>query len=243
MRLEDFIETSNKAHSIDELSQLLMKALGEMGLDRAICAQINPYNKQQDIDTKFLIRYPEDWMKHYLENDYINSDPVCRWLVDKQFVFTWEDIRKRWISQREKLILDEANEAGFYNGGAVSVILQDGTILGLGFARSQKDKELHKTELHKISALAHQYYIALNELEQLPRFVKPKIKLTGKEKDIINWCAQGKSNSCIADILTISEHAVNFHLRNIYRKLDTNNKTLAVLKAYRANLMDTYPSK
>lgn len=242
MRIDDFIDASNNISSIEPLTELFLKALNDYGFDRAICAYLNPYNLQLDISTKLLIRYPDDWMEHYIANDYANHDPVCRWVLRKQNAFTWKDIQQNWMSDKEKEVMKNAQQAGFHNGGAVGIHLKNGTSVGFGFARSQKDKTMHKTELHRIHAICNQFLIILEDIEKKSPFQHPKIKLTDKEKDVISWCAQGKSNSCIADIMGISEHAVNFHLRNIYKKLDTNNKTLAVLKAYRAQLMDTLPN-
>lgn len=59
-----------------------------------------------------------------------------------------------------------------------------------------------------------------------------KIKLTDKEKKIIELVCQGLSNKEIAAKLFISEQTVKAHLHRIFQKLDTKNRSqLAVIYA------------
>ena len=47
----------------------------------------------------------------------------------------------------------------------------------------------------------------------------------------------GKSNWNIAQILSVSEHTVSFHLRNAFAKLKASTRTQAVLKAKSLDLL------
>jgi DNA-binding CsgD family transcriptional regulator len=52
--------------------------------------------------------------------------------------------------------------------------------------------------------------------------------LTKRELELLKLLLQGKSNKQIAAALNISEHTVEFHLRNIYRKLGMSSKAEAM---------------
>ena len=56
-------------------------------------------------------------------------------------------------------------------------------------------------------------------------------QLTGREKSCLHWVAQGKTSWEIGSILRISEHTVNFHLKNAMAKLFTSKRTVAALVA------------
>jgi len=60
--------------------------------------------------------------------------------------------------------------------------------------------------------------------------------LTEREKEVLQWVAQGKSNQEIADQLTISEATVRTHVSHILAKLELSSRTQAALYALRKGL-------
>ena len=65
-----------------------------------------------------------------------------------------------------------------------------------------------------------------------------KIKLSPKEREILQWLKQGKSNWDISMIQRISERTVKFHVGNIMRKLDASTRTHAVAIAMEQGLVE-----
>lgn len=61
-------------------------------------------------------------------------------------------------------------------------------------------------------------------------------QFTEREKEVIKLLLQGKSNKQIALLLNISKSTVEFHLKNVYIKLDVNSRTEAVLQLSEDNL-------
>ncbi|PCE32924.1 LuxR C-terminal-related transcriptional regulator [Burkholderia ubonensis] len=59
----------------------------------------------------------------------------------------------------------------------------------------------------------------------------PRIELSKKEKAVLKHTADGRTAKEIARQLYLSTSTVNFHLRNLIRKLGAKNKTEAALKA------------
>lgn len=55
----------------------------------------------------------------------------------------------------------------------------------------------------------------------------PRI-LTVREREVMHWVSEGKSNAEIAIILGISPHTIKDHLKQIYQKLEVENRTSAV---------------
>jgi len=61
--------------------------------------------------------------------------------------------------------------------------------------------------------------------------MKPQSKdLSKRERDVVELLLQGKSNKQIAITLGIAETTVEFHLRNVYAKLQVRSRTEAILE-------------
>jgi DNA-binding CsgD family transcriptional regulator len=65
--------------------------------------------------------------------------------------------------------------------------------------------------------------------------------LSDREKTCLNWVALGKSSWDIGTIIGLSEHTVNFHLKNAMKKLSATSRMIACLKAVRLGLIDGPP--
>ena len=64
-------------------------------------------------------------------------------------------------------------------------------------------------------------------------------QFTDREKDVVKLLLQGKSNKQIALELSISNRTVEFHLGNIYTKLEVTSRTEAVLKLTESRLWES----
>ncbi|MFD0695609.1 response regulator [Paenibacillus sp. GCM10027628] len=64
----------------------------------------------------------------------------------------------------------------------------------------------------------------LQEFTPKERRCAPNALLTGREREILEWVASGKSNRDISNGLEISEHTVKNHLKNIMQKLQMENR-------------------
>jgi DNA-binding NarL/FixJ family response regulator len=61
--------------------------------------------------------------------------------------------------------------------------------------------------------------------------------LTTRELDVLRLIRDGHRNKQIADVLTIAETTVNFHIKNLVYKLRANDRTHAVTIAIRRGLL------
>lgn len=61
--------------------------------------------------------------------------------------------------------------------------------------------------------------------------------LTARESEVLHLLARGLRNKEIADRLYISERTVNFHLANIYQKLNVSGRTEALSRALKEGLI------
>ena len=62
--------------------------------------------------------------------------------------------------------------------------------------------------------------------------------LSGRERDVLRFLAEGCSYSEVGKRLGISLHTVTTHIKNCYRKLGVRSATAAVARARELKLLD-----
>ena len=63
------------------------------------------------------------------------------------------------------------------------------------------------------------------------------VKLTKREGEVLTLVIEGKSSKEVADQLFVSKRTVDFHLANIYDKLNVTNRVQAFREATRRGLI------
>lgn len=66
---------------------------------------------------------------------------------------------------------------------------------------------------------------------------KQDYNLSKREKEILGLVVNGKTYEAIGEVLFISYHTVDYHIRNIYKKLQVHSRTDAVAKALKEQLI------
>jgi DNA-binding NarL/FixJ family response regulator len=108
-------------------------------------------------------------------------------------------------------------------------------------------KKISRCDLYKALSEVNKGYIHLSEeaKEALENFREkiisyPEIKLSSREKEIVNLIINGLSNKEIATKLYISESTVETHRKNIYRKTETHSLPKLIQMVQELNLLDDF---
>ena len=115
LRLVDFIEQSNDALCPDRLYGLLERVLlTECGYDRVVFSLMSDHRSLKLRAGHGIMRnYPDDWMKHYIENGYEHFDPVRRFGFRHVGPFVWDALPLVMdLAPKQRLCLDQGREAG-----------------------------------------------------------------------------------------------------------------------------------
>src|SRR5690606_16825308 len=239
MRISEFIERCNRETSREGILSLMQRAARDYGFDRyAYCALTDRdlYVASRQPAPAVELNYPSTWTRHYFANGYQGIDPVIAHapLVDRPFL--WDSLGARCrLSQRQKRVMSQAREAKLRDGVAVPLHGPFGSCWLLTFAavEGHPDAELY---LPRLAVLSTQFHLAYSDIvDARPR--KPVPELSRRERECLQWLAGGKSRWEIGQILRISENTVRFHVKNAFRKLEANNRIVAVVKALRYRLI------
>lgn len=231
---EDYIEKANLAASEEELFDLYVSAVSRHGLDRALfCIATEHQDIQKMPGIGVIHNYPGDWMQYYFENHFDSIDPVMIYGLSQIGSYTWDIIPSQMpLMKKQVQCLNYGREAGLHNGICTPLRGINNQLAGLSLASSEA-VDSFDGKLDLITAYSNHFYITWKKfhLKMSETSDTPNYALTEKERDVLSWVSQGKSDTDIAAILNISEHTVDFHLRNIFRKLNANSRVLAVVKA------------
>lgn len=240
--LSDFFESTLKSHSPSELTDHFMKYLSKFGLDRIVMSEMSFDNThQKEKHHGVLVNFPEDWMKHYLENHYIEYDAIYSMAMTARRPFLWQDVKDDIrTNAKGKLILEEAREFKLCDGIGLSIHKPFGEIIGMGLASSVGGVEPNDVMLMEIYAAAHQFYLVYSDLYEKTSTEKSQYNFTARELEVLLWLSRGKTIPEIAIILGLSEAGIKFHRQNIYKKFGVDNCRSAVMKAVRMGLVKPF---
>lgn len=240
-RLEQYIELINSAQTAEEAFERFASVMKGYGYDRVAYSLITDHPslnlpRQHGLATS----YPEDWMKFYNEKNYMEIDPVTNRCMNSRKPFFWSDITAEPSLTKPSLqLMNEAEDAGVANGIGLSLSGQTGELVGIGLAQSSvegKNKKVKKdygffAGAYLLSVYFHETY---RDMMSKPQ----QINISPREKEILSWACEGKTDDEISLILDISINTVRFHWKKIFVKLQANGRIYAVTKAIRLQLIN-----
>lgn len=234
MSIGEFVEATTAAETTDEIRDLLTREVERLGFSYTAFSQVSRYQETGDLSAlAVVLTFPQEWTEHYVRQGYADIDPVHHFARHSARAFTWDQVRgQKGLLPRQQAVLEECRIAGMAYGITVPLFGPRGTTAVLSAAGDRRELE-DVGRLRMVAALAAQFHIAHQALEQAEPEVPDFVPLSPREREVLAWSAQGKSNWAISEILAISESAVNFHITNAMRKLQTSNRVMAVLKAIR----------
>lgn len=226
MRVARFTELFRKAATVEELFSLMREALRDLGIEQTIIGLMTATALSGLPDSDLLLNDLDKQENHPHRLEYKSHDPSQSTTVaGRSTVHEAPGTRGAEIKKKEANRVRIRVPAGRSPGIITAVILQ-----------SDSDIVLDDHSLNHISQLVWEFHQVCGLLEK-QNGNDGDIRLSAREQEVLQWCAQGKSRDNIAGTLGISRNTVDYHLRNIYRKLNTGNVTVAVVKALQDGLI------
>lgn len=173
--------------------------------------------------------YPEGWMKHYQESNYLGIDPTVKTGARHSRLMVWSEL----IAAETRPFWADAHDFGLRVGVAQSNWSANG-VFGL-LTMSRHADTLSRTEINRlpqpINWLANLSHVTMSNF-LLPKLIpESQVQLTAREREVLCWSGEGKTAYEVGKILGISERTVNFHIGNLLSKLEATNKIQAAVKA------------
>lgn len=192
---------------------------------------------KQDYVTSSFTNYPESWINHYKENEFIWNDPVVAFAQRTTVATEWTHLREtKAMTKPQKRVMNEARDFGLISGVFFSARQFSGGIQLISF--SSKDSTVFsESEMSAATLIGSKIAVQIAEAQRVETqgALSP---LSDRERECLTWAAIGKSSADIELIVGISRNTVDFHIKNAMAKLDATSRTYAIVKAIRLGLID-----
>ncbi len=176
---------------------------------------------------------PQAFMEASRSMDNTRRDPVHRRLKTWSVPFTYD--QSLYVDEDAASLWEGQAPFGYRTGIAMALHMPAGRHFLLGVDRPDPlpadDGQLTRmiADLQLLAVYAQE--TAVRVLLSEPENAMPAPKLSPRELEVLKWTKEGKSSWAVGEILSLSEHTVNFHLRNAVRKLGVSGKHMAILRA------------
>ncbi len=180
------------------------------------------------------VSYPAGWLGAYLENGYATVDPVLRSHFRQFKHQLWSQTYQGAVSDAEQGFVKHAGSYGLSEGITVG---QRSNVRALGslFSFAGKDMGEHPRHLAVLDHLAPHLHVALMRTAFSP--LDSRSPLSAREREVLQWMMEGKTNWETSRILGISERTVKFHVQNILAKLQSSTRGQAIAHALEQRLV------
>jgi DNA-binding CsgD family transcriptional regulator len=234
-KLGQYIEIINSSKTPEEAFAKFCSIMKEHGYDRVAYSLVTDHPslglpRQHGLATS----YPDDWMKYYKEKNYMEIDPVTLRVLASRKPFFWSDVTANPDLFAPSLqLMNEAQEAGVSDGIGFSLTGPPGELVGVGLARTAPAKGKDYMFLAGAYMLSVYFHETYRDMLSKPL----KVELTVREREILCWASEGKTDDEMAAILNISLNTIRFHWKKIFKKLEAYGRMYAVMKATRLQLI------
>lgn len=246
MRISDFIEQCNRQETPEAVLSLMQRAVGDIGFDRyAYCALTGhgrylPVNKPAPA---IALNFPTCWTDYYFERSYQTIDPVIVNAPRIEKPFLWDSMKTRYrLTRRQTSVMNQAREAKLRDGVGVPLHGPFGSVCLLTFAAGDGHPDA-KVFLPKLAILSVQFHLAYSEIARAEVGPPAIPELSERERECLQWLANGKTRWEVGETLHLSENTVRYHVKNAFRKLDANCSALAIVKAIRYRLISYWDNE
>lgn len=237
--LDTLIAVLREAEAVEECQNGLETALAHMGFPYLIYIGVDLplHGGTQPV---VMTNLPQGWREAYIAAKAYQVDPLLAQAYDSVVPVYWQGLAVNGhMPEDVARLMRQASEVGFRNGVTFPV---HGPAARFGAFIVGASDPVARTSTKWPEAEARLCLLALSLHDAAVRTKSlagdgEALVLTKREAECLHWAAQGKTSWETAKILDVAEVTVNFHLKNVMKKLGVANRVQAVARAVQMQLI------
>ncbi|PWE33174.1 LuxR family transcriptional regulator [Maritimibacter sp. 55A14] len=237
------------ARSIEEVWLLYLERMADYGFDRLLYGYtrfMGQHNFGDLRDAVILTNHEQEYIRLFLDEGFYNHGPMIRWAARHTGACSWGKI-ERWqsegsLSEKEIEVVEMNRRMGLHAGYTIS--FEEGNTRCRAAVGLRARTDLNQEDVELIWAASGDEIVLLSNvahmrITQLP--YSEGRKLTERQREVLQWVADGKTTQDVACLLGLTQATVEKHLRRAREALDAENTAQAILKASVQNQFFTIP--
>jgi LuxR family transcriptional regulator len=176
--------------------------------------------------------YPSELVKLYYERQYWKIDPIINSAGDQEFMI-WHKIIGKKSPLRELF----GCYGDFRDGITYCFTQRDGAIAYISFAGEKTVTDAQAQAMCPDAYFICKMAVNLAAVEKKIKYEPRNEPLSYQELRILRFTADGMTAENIASKIFLAKSTIDFHIKNITRKMNCRNKTQAIAKAALMNLL------
>jgi DNA-binding CsgD family transcriptional regulator len=231
----DTIVEAHQVGSTEELSRLFERACEKLGFSHfGAFSVLDP--KGHTIGSYEAGMSDSVWRDHYIQQDHFCRDAIVRLIPKTLEPIVWRDLSASGtLSDEEQRVFDEAAEFGHRDGYVLPLHYTNGAVAVtiLGAPQAIPSNARTRAATHILSAY---FSMGVRRL-MAPLAAPPRVHLSPRQRECLQWVRAGKSDADIGDILGLSEHTVRGHVEVARKRFGVRTRTQAVIEALNQGLI------
>lgn len=230
-----------EAGSVPEVWHIYLDTAAEFGFTRVLYGYTTdragqPYG---DLDhALYLSNHESAYLETFIGKGLYKDAPMVRWAADTVGAASWRLVSEAYLAGRltptERRVVEFNQSMGVTAGYSIS--FKDVSTRAKGALGLVGAPGMTQDEVDAVWEREHRHLMALSTLlhlkvTSLPRTVPST--LTQRQREALEWVADGKTTQDIAVLMGISTAMVEKHLRLAREALDVDTTAHAVAKAAR----------
>lgn len=228
----DFIDEVNLAVTRGEIVQRLGDHLGRYGFTDFLITHMPP--PQFDLESHVILSgWSQEWYEYYITKKLYRVDPMAKYTRETVDPFFWDEVpRESDEDPASELVMNQASEHGLKEGFSVPIYSSSGEQTCITMGGGNLDiPPRGRNAIHLVSIYSCHRAQQLGSPFSGSFASRKTYVLSGRERECLRWVARGKTDWEVGEILKISEHTANAHVRRAMHKLDAYTRTQAVVLA------------
>ncbi len=240
----DHVDLVLRARSIEPVWQAHCEKMKEYGFDRLIYGlnRFRTHGEFGDLsDWIVLTNHDPDYIELFFGKALYFHAPMAVWAARNTGVCSWQWAQDRRAagetSAEENRVLDLNEKMGVVAGYSISFeAVFERSTAGIGLCAR---KGLSQADVDEVWQEKGGEIILLNNLMNLKISTLPYTRLhkplTRRQREVLQWVADGKTVQDIATIMGLNPATVEKHLRLVRERLNAETTAQAVMKASMQN--------